>query len=107
VVIYTFGVLKLDKEYNESDLRKLIPADVFGLEAGFYGGRCTHIGETDSDVLLIYDNRKDAGSRIIDTGAVKLDNIGIKFIKELCKKRKITFEHMPKKEDLIAKLEGK
>lgn len=103
-MLFTFGTLKLDKEYSEADLKRLVPIEQFGLEAGYYGGRCTHIGETDSDVLLIYDNTQEAGKRIIDLGAVNLENIPPRFVKQLLEKRKIPFAPNEPKEKLIAKL---
>ncbi len=107
VIIHTFGSNKVDREYGENDLKRLVPAEVFGLEPGFYGGRCTHVGVTNTDVLLIWDNTKDPGERLIDTGAVNMENIPPRFIKQLLDKRKIPYDKTGKREDLIAKLEGR
>jgi hypothetical protein len=103
-MLHTFGTLKLDREYSETDLKRLVPIGRYGLDAGWYGGRCTHIGETDSDVLLIYDNNQDAGKRIIDLGAEDLTNIPPRFIKQLLDSRKITYSKTEPKTELIAKL---
>ena len=102
--MFTFGTLRVDKEYTELDLKKLVPIELYGLEPGFYGGRCTHIGETAGDVLLLYDNSQEPGKRIIDTGAVSLVNIPPRFVKLLLDRRKIPYDKGETKEELIAKL---
>lgn len=107
-MFYAFNTNVLDREYAMGDLRKMLPITdpKYGLREDFYGGRITHIGETDSDVLLLIDNRQPPKSQMVDLGAVQLNNIPMRFIKELCKKRKIPFGRTSRKEELIAKLEG-
>lgn len=106
-MLYVFNTTVLDKQYTMRDLKKLLPvtAPEYGLREDFYGGRVTHIGQTDSDILLLIDGRQPPDSQLIDLAAVKLKNIPMHFIKELCRKRKIQFGMMPRKEELIAKLE--
>ena len=103
--MYTFGTLTLDREYGDSDYKSLVPIGRFGLTDDFYGGRVKHIGIVpDTDIMLCVEYR-DGEHHVIDTCAVKLDKIPVKFIKDLCRKRKIPFENMAKKEELIQKLE--
>lgn len=102
--MYTFGTLKLDRQYSENDIKRVVPLSKYGLDTDFYGGRVTCIGETGTDILLFLETKD--GLKAIDTGAVSLKNIDIKFIRELAKKRKIPFNLFTSKNTLITLLGG-
>jgi len=103
--VYTFGTLTLDREYGDSDYKSLVPISRFGLTDDFYGGRVKYIGIVpDTDTMLCVEYR-NGEHHVIDTCAQRLEKIPIKFIKDLCKKRKITFENMARKDELIQALE--
>ena len=103
--MYVFNTLTVDKTYTLNDIKRMIPIGQFGLDGRFYGGRVSNIGETDGDVLLLIENRD--GLRLIDTAAKTLDNIPVKIIREIAKKRKLRFNATTSKEDLIAIIEGR
>ena len=100
--MFVFNTVELDKVYTEGDIKRVAHPKEYGLDTDFYGGRCHVIGETSSDVLLIIENVD--GLKVIDTAAVRLDNIGMKFIRDLAKKRKIKFDAKTTKEELIGLL---
>jgi len=102
--VFVFNTLTLDKKYSEKDIKRVVPIKDYGLDDGFYGGRVKLIGETDGDILLLLENMD--GLKVIDTAAVKLDNINIKFIRDLAKKRKLKFDAKTPKEELIKMLGG-
>lgn len=102
-MVYIFNTLALDKVYGDTDYKRLVPIQRYGLDDSFYGGRVKHIGETDTDVLLLMEY-KDGTYKAIDTAVEKLDEIPIRFIRELAKKRKLQFNATTKKEELIEML---
>lgn len=102
IPMFVFNTLELDKVYSDADIKRVAQPKEYGLDTDFYGGRCHVIGETASDVLLIIE--RGDGLKVIDTAAVRLENIGMKFIRELAKKRKIKFDAKTTKEELIALL---
>ncbi len=97
--MFIFNTVELDKVYTDDDITRLVPPRQYGIDTDFYGGRCYMIGETKTDVLLIIENK--GGLKVIDTAAVKLDNIHIKHIRELAKKRKLKFDAKTTKDELI------
>jgi hypothetical protein len=87
--LYVFNTTRLDKEYTLADLKRLMPVTTpeYGLEDGFYGGRVTHIGETDTGVLLLINDND--GLHLVDTASVDLNNIPTEVIRNLAERRKL------------------
>lgn len=104
--MYVFNTLSLDRTYGDNDYKRLVPIGRYGLPDSFYGGRIKFIGETGTDVLLLVEY-KDGVHKVIDTGAVKLEGIPPRFIKQLLDKRKIPYDKTAKKEELIGLIEGR
>lgn len=102
-MLHVFNTTKVgDREYTMSDLKSLHQLRDFGLDDGFYGGRVTQIGRTDTDVLLLIQNRD--GMQLIDTAAEKLDDIPLGLLRRLAERRKVRFGVRTSKEDLVAAL---
>ena len=99
--MFTFGTTVIgDKAYTLMDAKRIIAAEKYGVEDGFYGGRVKYIGLTDSDVMLLMTD----ANTIIDTGTDVLNEIPIELIRELCKKRKLKIFPNSGKEKLIQML---
>ena len=102
--MFTFGTLTVgEKEYTLEDAKQVVIIKQFGLDDDFYGGRVTHIGITDSDVLLIMSD----ANTVIDTGAKDLNDIPISLIRKLCDRRKIKTVQSTSKDKMILMLGGK
>lgn len=101
--MFTFGTLTVDeREYTLEDAKQVVIARKFGLEDDFYGGRITHVGKTDSDVVLLMSD----ANTVIDTGAEDLSNISIETIRGLCNKRKFKIAHNTSRDKMIQMLGG-
>lgn len=102
--MFTFGTLTVDeKTYTLADAKQVVITKQFGLSDDFYGGRVTHIGITDSDVLLMMSD----ANTVIDTGAEDLNDIPIDTIRKLCDRRKMRTAHNTSKDKMILMLGGK
>jgi hypothetical protein len=102
--MFTFGTMTVDERpYTITDANQIILTSQFGLGDDFYGGRVTHIGKTDSDVVLLMTD----ANTVIDTGAKDLTNISINTVRGLCKRRKFALAPNTSKEKMIRMLGGK
>lgn len=102
--MFTFGTLIVDERpYTLADAKQIVLASQFGLSDDFYGGRVTHIGKTDSDVVLLMSD----ANTVIDTGANDLTNISMDSVRWLCNRRKFKIAHNTSKEKMIQMLGGK
>ncbi len=90
--MYVFNTLTVgDKTYTLSDQKGLKLPSEYGLKDGFYGGRVKWVGETETDVLLLIEQR-DGKLRLLDTGAVDLKHISIEVLRKLCDQRSIPYD---------------
>lgn len=101
--MWVLNTTTVDKVYTDSDLKRLVPIDRYGLDASFYGGRVNYIGETNTDVLLLIEN--NGGLNVIDTAVQTLDNVPNKILREMCRRRKIDIVTRTTKEEMIELLQ--
>lgn len=101
--MWVLNTTTVDRTYTDSDLKRLVPLNHYNLDSDFYGGRINYIGETDTDVLLLIENK--GGLNVIDTAVQSLENVPNKILREMCKRRKIDIVTRTTKEEMIELLQ--